>query len=203
MTLISRILTVAAALVLASATGVAAAEVEPEPTDAPTVPLAIYEDPVGDVPGGTGPDFVSCSIAEPWQSLVSFTFEFAAEPPLSYDVETMSTDELWVGLSTDPAAVFPDDITHLLGVHGATLEQEAVSGANLFDATLTESDPVFWGVVDVEVEGTILTLTVDRKLVGDPDDLYFVGIASTEGQEVGDFCPDVQELEPGRYQLGG
>ncbi len=203
MTLISRILTAAAALVLASATGVAAAEVEPEPTDAPIVPLAVYEDPVGDVPGGAGPDFLSCSIAEPWQSLVSFTFEFAAEPPLSYDVETMSTDELWVGLSADPAAVFPDDITHVLVVHGATLEQEAVSGAPLFDATLTEGDPVFWGVVDVEVEGTILTLTVDRKLVGDPDDLYFVGIASTEGQEGGDFCPDVQELERGRYQLGG
>jgi hypothetical protein len=200
---VSRILAAAAALVLASASVVAATEVEPEPTDPPIVPLAIYEDPVGDVPGGEGPDFVSCSIAEPWQSLVSFTFEFAAEPPLSYDLETMSTDELWVGLTTDPAAVFPDDVTHLLAVHGATLEEEAVTGATLWDAALADGDPVFWGVVDVEVEGTTLTLTVDRKLVGDPDDLYFVGVASAEGQEVGDFCPDVQELEPGRYQLGG
>ena len=203
MTRVSRILAAAAALALASTSAVAATEVEPEPTDPPIVPLAIYEDPVGDVPGGEGPDFVSCSVSEPWQSLISFTFEFAAEPPLSYDLETMTTDELWVGLMTEPVAVFPDDVTHILGVHGATLEKEAVSGATLFDATRAEGDPVFWGVVDVEVEGATLTLAVDRKLVGDPEDLYFVGAVSAEGQEVGDFCPDVRELELGRYQLGG
>jgi hypothetical protein len=203
MTWLSRTMAAAVGLVLVSASAVAASDAELEPTDPPIVPLATYEDPVGDVQGGRGPDIVSCSIAEPWQSLVSFTFEFASDPPLSYDVETMSTDELWVGLSTDPSAVFPDDITHILGVHGATLEEEAVAGATLWDASQIEGDPVFWRVVDVEVEGPTLTLAVDRKLVGDPDDLYFVGIASAEGQEVGDFCPDVQELEPGRYQLGG
>ena len=78
-----------------------------------------------------------------------------------------------------------------------------MTGATLFDATQAEGDPVFWRVVDVEVEGATLTLAVDRKLVGDPEELYFVGIVSAEGQEVGDFCPDVQELGPGRYQLGG
>jgi hypothetical protein len=146
---------------------------------------------------------VSVGLLRSWQSLVSFTFEFAAEPPLSYDVETMSTDELWVGLSTEPEAIFPDDVTHILGVHGATLEGEAVTGATLWDASLIEGDPVFWRVVDVEVEGSTLTLAVDRKLIGDPDPnkLHFVGMAFAG--DVGDFCPDVQELEPGRYQLGG
>jgi hypothetical protein len=99
--------------------------------------------------------------------------------------------------------VFPDDVTHLLGVHGATLEEEAVTGAAMWDATRTEGDPVFWRVVDVEIEGATLTLAVDRKLVGDPADLYFLGMASAAGQEVGDFCPDVEELESGRYRLGG
>ena len=193
----------AVALVLASASTMAGDETEPEPIDPPIVPLVVHADPVGDVPGGDGPDIVSCSLAEPWQSLISFTFEFAAEPPLSYDVETMSTDELWVGLFTDPAAVFPDDVTHLLAVHGATLEEEAVTGATLWDASQVEGDPVYWSVVDVEVEGPTLTLAVDRKLLGDadPDELYFVGMVSAG--DAGDFCPDVQELEPGRYRLGG
>jgi hypothetical protein len=203
MTWLSRTMAAAVAVGLMSASVLAATGAEPEPTDPWLVPLAIHADPVGDVQGGEGPDIVSCSIAEPWQSLVSFTFEFAADPPLSYDVETMSTDELWVGLFTDPAAVFPDDVTHLLGVHGATLGEEAVTGATLWDASQVEGDPVFWRVVDVEVEGPTLTLAVDRKLMGDPnpDELYFVGMAFAG--EVGDFCPDVQELEPGRYQLGG
>ena len=192
-----------AAMLLTSASAVTTTGAEPEPTDPPIVPLVTYEDPVGDVPGGEGPDFVSCSLSEPWQSLVSFSFEFASDPPLSYDLETMSTAELWVALATDPAAVVPEDATHLLGVHGATLEAEAVTGAALWDASQVEDDPVFWRVVDVEVEGATVTLAVDRKLVGDPDDLHFVGIVSAEGQEVGDFCPDVQELEPGRYQLDG
>jgi hypothetical protein len=193
---------IVATLALASGTAVGATEAEPEPTDPPVEPLAVYKDPVGDVPAGA-PDLVSCAISEPWQSLVSFTFEFAAEPPLSYDVESMTTGEFWVGLTTNPAAVFPDDITHILGVHGATLEEEAVTGATLFDTSLAEGDPTFWRVVDVEVEGATLTLAVDRKLIGDPEDLYFLGLAAAEGQDGVDTCPDARELGPGRYQLGG
>ena len=191
---------VAATTLLAGTT--VAGDDEAEPTEPPLGPPVVYEDPAGDVPEGT-PDIISCGVSEPWQSLVRFELEFASQPPLSYDLETWTTDELWVGLMTEPVAVFPDDVTHILGVHGATLEKEAVSGVTLFDATRAEGDPVFWGVVDVEVEGATLTLAVDRKLVGDPEDLYFVGAVSAEGQEVGEFCPDVRELELGRYQLGG
>jgi hypothetical protein len=178
---------VIATSILVSAAAVSASEAEPT-----AQPLARYEDPVGDVPDGFGPDFVACSVSEPWQSLVGFSFEFASEPPLGYDLETMTTDELWVGVTTEPDALFPDDFEYLLIVHGATLAEEAEAGASLFDTTQAEGDEVFWGVVDVHVDGATLTLTVDRKLVGDPEELYFLGLAVAEGQDDVDLCPDAQ-----------
>jgi hypothetical protein len=162
---------------------------EAEPT---AEPLARYEDPVGDVPGGIGPDFVACSVSEPWESLVSFSFEFASEPPLGYDLETMTTDELWVGVTAEADALFPDDFKHLVIVHGATLAEGAESGVPLYDTTQAEGDEVFWGVVDVNVDGATLTLNVDRKLVGDPEELYFLGLVVAEGQDDADVCPDAQ-----------
>ena len=131
--LVSRGLAATAALLLAIASmGAAVAADDPVvPTDPPVVPLAVYDDPVGDVPGGAGPDIVSCSFSEPWQSLVSFSFEFAEDPPLAHDPGSMSTDELWVGLTTAATAVFPEEATHLLAVHSATLEEEAATGGTL------------------------------------------------------------------------
>jgi len=193
-----------AALALALATATTASEAEPEPTEPPLGPPLVYEDPRGDV-AGTGPDLLACGVSEPWESLVSFTLEFASEPPLSYDLETMTTDDLWVALSTKPGPLFEGDMEYALIVHGATLPLEETTGSGLFDATASEGDEVFWRVVDVDVDGSTLTLAVDRKLVGDPDTIYFQVAVGSEGQDEAsgyDMCPD-EEAGPGEYVLYG
>lgn len=173
--------------------------------DEPTGPPAVFEDAADDVEGGSGPDFVSCSVSEPWESLVRFELEFVDDPPLSYDLETMRTDELWVAVATGPDAVLPDDLTYALIVHGATLPRVAETGSGLYDTTATEGNEVFWGVVDVAVDGPTLALSVDRKLLGDPDQLSFYAWAGSEGDdgEGGyDSCPD-EDAGPGTYRLAG
>ena len=183
------------------ATPAAAADIEAEPTEPPLGPPAVYEDPLGDVTEGA-PDLVGCSVSEPFESLVRFELEFAADPPLAYDVETWTTDELWLVVSAQPDPVMPDDAEYALIVHGATLEQVAESGAGLYDTTADPGDEVFWGVVDVAVDGPTLALSVDRKLIGDPDELAFYAWATTEGEDEPDSCPD-EAAGPGRYTLVG
>lgn len=193
-------------LLLSAATAGAVTGLEPEPTPPPLGPPLIHQDPVGDVAGGSGPDFVACGVSEPWESLVSFTFEFAAEPPLSYDLETWSTDELFVAVSPRADADFlKGDFEYALIVHGATLPSDAETGSGLYDSTRAEGDEVYWRVVDIAVDGSTLTLSVDKKLIGDPDTVYFMAGASREGQEeteVYDVCPD-EEVGPLAYELVG
>lgn len=169
-----------------------------EPSEPALGPPAVYEDAPGDV--ADGPDLVACSVSEPWQSLVSFGFEFASVPPLGYDLTTGSTDTLMVFLATNPEAVLPEEAEYVLGVHGATLAQEVTTGANLYD-NARSGDQVLWRVTDVEVDGAVVTLTVDRKLLGDPSVLYFLaGVASEGEDEPGayDTCPD-EASGPGQY----
>jgi hypothetical protein len=160
-----------------------------------------YEDPAGDVPGDVGPDIVAVTISEPWESLISFEVEFATDPPIGYDPETETTDALAIGLSSRPDAAMFDEFEYLLMVHGATLSGEAETGSALADASAPGNVEVYWRVVDVEVDGATVTLTFDRKLVGDPDTLAFFVAASSEGPtDVYDVVPDEAEL-PGIYSL--
>jgi hypothetical protein len=178
---------------------IAAQDGEPIPTPIGT-PLTVA-DPMGDVPEGE-PDIVAVTVSEPWQSLVSVSVEFAAEPALGYDLEKMLTDELWVGLATTPEATAVEEFEYLLAVHGATLSSEVETGAAMFDTTRPAGDEVLWRVVDVEVDGPSITLFVDRKLVGDPDELYFFAAVSTDGEPGYDICPDEDDL-PGEYPMSG
>jgi len=189
----------AATLLLAAPT--VAADDEAGPTGPPLGPPAVYEDPAGDVPEGA-PDLISCGVSEPWESLVRFELEFATDPPLSYDVETWTTDELWVMVATEPGAAMPEDLEYALIVHGATLSEAAETGSGLFDATAAEGEEVFWNVVDVEVDGPTIALSVDRKLLGDPDSFAFFAMVATEGTDEHDSCPD-EEVGPGAYELFG
>jgi hypothetical protein len=192
--------------VLAGATPAVAADTELAPTPPPKGPPVVYEDPAGDVDESV-PDLISCAASEPWESLLSFRLEFAAAPPLSYDMETMTTDELWLMLLSGPEAdplTDSDQIEYAMIVHGATLPAEEETGSGLFDTTQPEGQEVFWRVVDVDVEGAVLTLSIDRKLVGDPEVVYFVAGVTSEGQEESgyDACPDL-DTGPGAYELVG
>ena len=85
--------------------------------------------------GGT-PDIVACGVSEPWESLLSFRLEFASEPPLSYDMETWTTDELWVVLSTPAGATVRG--RHRVRARSSTeprSPQEEDTARDLFDTT--------------------------------------------------------------------
>ena len=195
---IGPVLAMAAALLLAAPT--MASEDEAEPPE-PLGPPVFHVDPAGDVPDGT-PDLVGCGVSEPFESLLRFELEFATDPPLGYDLETWTTDELWLTVATEPGAVMPDDMEYALIVHGATLPAVAESGSGLYDATAAEGDEVFWGVVDVEVDGPVIALAVDRKLLGDPETIYFAALVAAEGTDEYDSCPD-EDIGPTEYELYG
>ena len=193
---------VAATLLLAAP--VIAADVEAEPTEPPLGPPVVYEDPAGDVAEGV-PDIISCGVSEPFESLVRFELEFTSDPPLSYDLETSTTDELWLVVTSRPDPVMPDDLEYALILHGATLPQAVESGSGLYDTTAEPGKEVFWGVVDVAVDGPKLALSVDRKLIGDPDELAFFAWSGQEGEgeaASSDSCPD-EEAGAGTYTLVG
>ena len=193
-------LVVVAAAMLLLVTPAVAGEEDAQATEPPLGPPVVYEDPAGDTAEGA-PDLISCGVSEPFDSLLRFDLEFADAPPLSYDMETMTTDELWVAVASTPEAMMPDDIEYALIVHGATLAEAADSGSGLYDATAAEGDEVFWGVVDVAVDEANLALSVDRKLLGDPDELRFFAWAGGEGEgEAYDSCPD-EEAGAGEYVL--
>ena len=197
-------ITVLVALLPVSATPalVAGAEpsTEPEATTTPIGMPARYEDPAGDVPGGAGPDIVAVTVSQPEGPLVSLSVELASEPPLGYDLESWTTDMIWIGLDTQPVTDIEQGSEYVIGVHGADLQEAAETGAHLYDSS-GDGSALFWRVVDVAVDGPTVTLTVDRKLIGDPDVMSFFVATIIEGEEEAsqaDVCPDEP---PGEHTL--
>lgn len=163
-----------------------------EPSTPPIADPARVGDPAGDAAGGVGPDILGFTISQPEGPLVSFGVEFVTDPPLTWDLDAESTDMLMIAISTQADAELPDDADYVIGAHGANLAESADRGAHLY-ATDGSGDGLLWQVVDVAVDGTKLTLTVDRHLLGDPDIVQAIAHAATEGPETAagaDACPD-------------
>jgi hypothetical protein len=179
----------AAALVLTGAGSAAAAE--------------RYQDPVGDATGAA-PDIVAVTIEDPEDMpVVSVSVEFASEPPLDTDEETW-TDAVFISLVADPdtgpdgrplsrVALVDPDADYTIGAHGVTLPQYLEAGGHL----VVSGGDLYWFVVDVAVEGPTVTWNLDRKLIGDPDELAFGVIAGVERddatEEEYDVFPDEDE----------
>lgn len=196
-----RIITaVIAALVLAGSTPATAIGTEPDTTLATPGRL---EDPDGDAVGGA-PDIVAVTVSEPEDGpLVAVSVEFASEPPLGTDMATY-TDVVFVDLICDPEETLTvglegqSETDYIFGTHGVTLERDVAEGSHLFVAH--DEGHLIWHVVDVDVEGSTVTWTIDRSLLGDPDVLSWVvlvGVEREEGtteegaEEEYDTCPDV------------
>jgi len=182
--------------------GAQAAAIGTEPDTALAMPGRL-EDPVGDAVGGA-PDIVAVTVSEPDDGpLVAVSVEFASDPPLGTDME-IYTDVVFVDLVCDPEEALTvglegQSVTdYVFGTHGVTLERDAAEGAHLYVAH--GASDLYWHVVDVAVEGSTVTWTVDRKLLGDPDVLSWVVLAAVEreegvtaegAEEEYDTCPDV------------
>jgi len=205
MTRMSIGLSVATAIALASGNAMSAAGAELSLEE--NGPATRHEDPVGDATGDA-PDIVACTISEPDDGpVVAISVEFASEPPLETDMETY-TDVVFIGLVTDPEATptleaqgegkdeaSADETDNIFGAHAVTLPEYLESGAHLYVAEGTSD--LFWHV-DVAVDGPLVTWTLDRKLIGDPDMLSWHVLAGVEREETADGesddesdeCPD-------------
>ncbi len=125
-----------------------------------------YEDAVGDAKG-VAPDIVAVTLSEPEGSLVSIDVEFASAPPLGTDGETW-TDVLFVGLTAEPDNDLLGDSEHtmyMFGAHATRLPLLVSEGGTLFGP-----QDMYWRVIDVAVDGSTVSFTLDRKLIGDPFD---------------------------------
>jgi hypothetical protein len=161
-----------------------------------TPSLVRYEDPVGDVAGGMGPDIVAVTVSQPDPASVSISVEFASEPPLTYDLEADPrwADVLSVAIGTGPDGVTADPDGHPVtdfdtGVHGVTLERDLEQGA-----VLASEAGFLEGAVKVAVDGPTVTLTLTRESLGDPDRIMFTMLAGREMEDDEgsgeDFFPD-------------
>ncbi len=124
-----------------------------------------YEDAVGDALGDA-PDIVAVTVGEPEGPVLSFAVEFANEPPLGAD--DADSDILWIALDTTPEVTFPELDGYAIATLGSTLPRDLEAGSHL----LVQNE-LYWGVVDVAVDGRTVTFRLDRKLLGEPTELYF------------------------------
>lgn len=143
-----------------------------------------YGDPVGDVPGGAGPDLASISVSNT-QKAITFRFRFAKAPPLAFSQKEKRADMLLVLVDTPPFAIrkLPSGYLgadYYLGTHGA-----ATTGSLVQAKTRTRT------TIPVSIAGRTLTLTVKRRRLGDPARFCFVVAAGREtGTENGDGDAD-------------
>ena len=165
--------------------------------------LVRYEDGVGDVEGGPGPDIVAVTVSQPDIASVSIGVEFASEPPISYSTED---DPYWtdmlsvlIGTGAGGVAIGPGGGLQLdfgVGLHGATLPRHLDEGVDL----LGGGDRLE-RAVQVTVDGPTLTLTFPRESLGDPERMMFIVFAEREigNAEAGggqDVHPDNDGTEP-------
>ncbi len=155
-----------------------------------------YEDAVGDAVGDA-PDIIAVTVGEPEGPLLSFSVELDSEPPIGAD-DTHS-DMLAIALDTVPEVTFPELDGYSIMALGATLPADLEEGSHLL-----AGNELYWHVVDIETEGPAVTFRVDRKLLGDPAELYFrvysAALHGTLYTEQTDHYPEEDE-PPARYAL--
>lgn len=140
---------------------------------------------------GMAPDILAVTIDGRTDSpLVGISVEFASEPALRTDGDTW-TDAVFIFLTSDPAldgdgcAVGLASRTDVrsdfaIGAHGVTLGTLVEEGGHL---AVGDGTDLYWLVVDVAVDGPIVTWRLDRKLLGDPDALAVQVLAGVEHED--------------------
>ena len=164
------------------------------------------EDRLGDAVGDA-PDIVAVTFDQPeGEPRVSVSLEFAEDSPFDTDMETY-TDVVFIHLHVDPEAVntvqfeTEDEYDYIIGTHAVQLPIFLESGGMLYETTGMST--LHENVVDVEVDGTAVTWTVDRALIGDPDTISWAVLAGVESEDAEDsFDVSPNEGEPwGVYEL--
>ena len=124
-----------------------------------------YSDPVGDAIGAA-PDIVAVTVDEPEGPVLRISVEFSEAP--SHGTGEIGSDVPWLVFDTDPDVSFPELDGYSITVLGLSRPEAPVASANLM-----VGDELYWHVVDVDAAESTIAFRVDRKLLGDPDELYF------------------------------
>lgn len=170
----------AAAALLATAAAVGAmATTSGALAGAPVQAGAPGLDPAGDVKGGAGPDLTAIDISHT-ATTVTFRVRFAKAPPLRTSTEEQWTDMLLIAIDVPPRSLRRTAHGWLgsdfyLGMHGA--EPVAV----LVRAPKSPSEQGrMLGRQPAAVSGRTISITVNRRRLGDPD---WVEVAVAAGRE--------------------
>ena len=156
-----------------------------------------FTDPQGDARGG-GPDVTAVTLSHT-DTAVTVAVEFANAPPLAFDEDGHYTDMLLIGIHTDDD-LGRTDVEFYTGAHGADLSRAPVVRAG------SESRRAPAGTATLAVNGATLSLTVERSLLDDPEE---IAVAVAAGREYvdegtagggGDEAPATGAF---RYSLAG
>jgi hypothetical protein len=154
-----------------------------------------FTDPRGDADGG-GPDIAAVTLSHT-DTVLTIAVDFASAPPLGYDEREQYTDMLLIGIHTDDN-LSQDDVEFATGVHGVDLTRGLVVSLG--------PDHRIVGRAGVTVDGTTVTLKLERAILEDPDEIAVQVAAGREyvDQEAGAGEGDVAPASgPHRYVLTG
>ena len=155
-----------------------------------------FTDLKGDAPG-SGPDVTAVTLSHT-DTALTIAVEFAKAPPLAFDEDEHYTDMLLIGIHTDDD-LGRADVEFYTGAHGVDLTRAPVVRAGI------ESPRAQVGTAALAVDGATLSLTVERSLLDDPEE---VAVAVAAGREYvdedaagagGDEAPATGAF---RYSLG-
>jgi hypothetical protein len=121
-----------------------------------------FTDPRGDA-RGSGPDVTAVTLSHT-DTALTIAVEFANAPPLAFDEDERYTDMLLIGIHTDDD-LDRTDVEFYTGAHGVDLSRAPVVRAGI------ESPQAKVGTAQIAVDGATLSLTVERSLLDDPDEI--------------------------------
>ena len=133
-----------------------------------------FTDPPGDA-RGSGPDVTAVTLSHT-DTALTIAVEFANAPPLAFDEGERYTDMLLIGIHTDDD-LDRTDVEFYTGAHGVDLTRAPVVRAG------SESPRARVGTADLAVDGATLSLTVERSLLDDPEE---IAVAVAAGREYAD-----------------
>jgi hypothetical protein len=174
---------------------------------------ATFQDPVGDVAGGAGPDIVSVTVANT-SADVTFGIRFAEAPPLRTSPSEGWIDMALVGIDVPPYGPPPGPIggwagvDYVAGLHGAQPDilfqrmEGPTEGADqpTGTASATPDAPDQAVRLDATVDGPTLRFAIPRRLLGDPPSFAFSVAAGREGETGGGGSDNAPSI--GNYQYG-
>ncbi len=199
-------LVLAVALPVASCGGTDTTAVTATTGTTDTTGRTAFQDPVGDVTGGAGPDLVSITVSHT-PADVTFSIRFAQAPPLRVSRSGGWVNMLLVGIDVPPFGPPPTPtegwtgVDYVAGLHGSQgvvrfrSMRASSSGAGQPGTTVGGTATVAPGAIErlsTAEDGATLRFSIPRRMLGDPASFEFNVATGREGEQAAggsDFAP--------------